>query len=82
MRAAWGASTDKLLSVLPGLHAVCDLVTMNYGGGPMLLILIAYQKEPFDSTYKMQFSALLSYVLGTKWLHVSCLVLQTYYFLF
>ena len=48
----------------------------------MLLILIAYQKGPFDSTYKMQFSALLSYVLGTKWLHVSCLVLQTYYILF
>ena len=28
------------------------------GGVPMLLILIAYQKGPFDSTYQMQFFAL------------------------
>ena len=41
----------------------------------MLLILIGNQKRPFDSTYQMQFWALFSYPLSTKWLQTGYLVL-------
>ena len=74
--------TSSIGFIIPAVNKCASSTPANIGGGPMLLILIAYQKGPFDSTYEMQFSALLSYVLGTKWLHVSCLVLQTYYILF